>query len=246
MKYKIKIILMIIAVAVLATAVLLSSAFNLKSTKINSSFTENSTYKTEDIVKAAIIQESVSFKDNSIKTETILSRISENIEEEVENIHKEYKAEVLGNATTGMTAAAAAAPAESPANLGDYESAVLYLINTIRTSNGLQALQASQVLTNVARSRCNDMIANSYFSHYTPDGRNIFNIFRENGVSYKNGGENLAQSSPASAGTPEAFANAWMASPTHKANILRPEYTKIGIGITDGGNRRVVATVFTN
>ena len=153
MKYKIKIILMIIAVAVLATAVLLSSAFNLKSTKINSSFTENSTYKTEDIVKAAIIQEFVSFKDDSIKTDTILSRISENIEEEVVNIHKEYKAEVLGNATTGMAVATVAAPAESPANLGDYESAVLYLINTIRTSNGLQALQASQVLTNVARSR---------------------------------------------------------------------------------------------
>ena len=90
------------------------------------------------------------------------------------------------------------------------------------------------------------MIANSYFSHYTPDGQNIFNILRKNGVVYVNAGENLGNSSPPSHGSPEAFANAWMASPTHKANILRSVYSKIGIGVVDGGGRRVVTTVFMN
>ncbi|MBE3114045.1 MAG: hypothetical protein IMZ59_00830 [Actinobacteria bacterium] len=71
-------------------------------------------------------------------------------------------------------------------------------------------------------------------------------MFRENRVSYVNAGENLGQSSPASSGTPEAFANAWMACPTHKANILRSVYSKIGIGVVDGGGRRVVAIVFIN
>ncbi|GAI58257.1 unnamed protein product, partial [marine sediment metagenome] len=41
-------------------------------------------------------------------------------------------------------------------------------------------------------------------------------------------------------------ADAWMASPTHKANILRSVYSKIGIGVVDGGDRRVAAIVFMN
>jgi len=131
-------------------------------------------------------------------------------------------------------------------DLTSLETQILNLINNIRVSNGLGVLQPNQILTDIARSRCSDMINRSYFSHYTPDGKNIFNILKENGVSYVNAGENLGKSTPASSGTPEAFANAWMASPTHKANIVRSVYSKIGIGVVDGGGRRVVATVFTN
>lgn len=246
MMVKLKIILIITLATALIAPIAFSSAFSFKAANIDRSFTESSTYKTEDIGKAVIIKENICIKDNSIDTGTILSRISDNLDKEINSIYKEYKAEVLGNATTSEATKIAAAPVESTTNLNEFEAAVLYLINTIRVSNGLGALEPNQMLTDIARSRCNDMIANSYFSHYTPDGRNIFNIFRENGVSYVNAGENLGQSSPASSGTPEAFANAWMASPTHKANILRSVYSKIGIGIVDGGGRRVVATVFIN
>ena len=246
MMVKLKIILIITLATALIAPIAFSSAFSFKAANIDRSFTESSTYKTEDIGKAVIIKENICIKDNSIDTGTILSRISDNLDKEINSIYKEYKAEVLGNATTSEATKIAAAPVESTTNLNEFEAAVLYLINTIRVSNGLGALEPNQMLTDIARSRCNDMIVNSYFSHYTPDGRNIFNIFRENGVSYVNAGENLGQSSPASSGTPEAFANAWMASPTHKANILRSVYSKIGIGIVDGGGRRVVATVFIN
>lgn len=246
MRVKLKIILIITLVTALIATIAFSSAFSFKAANIDRSFTESSTYKTEDIEKAVIIKENISIKDNSIDTGTILSRISDNLDKEINSIYKEYKAEVLGNATTSEATEIAAAPVESTTNLNEFEAAVLYLINTIRVSNGLGALEPNQMLTDIARSRCNDMIVNSYFSHYTPDGRNIFNIFRENGVSYVNAGENLGQSSPASYGTPEAFADAWMASPTHKANILRSVYSKIGIGVVDGEGRRVVATVFIN
>ena len=246
MRVKLKIILIITLATALIATIAFSSAFSFKAANIDRSFTESSTYKTEDIGKAVIIKENICIKDNSIDTGTILSRISDNLDKEINSIYKEYKAEVLGNATTSEATEIAAAPVESTANLSELEAEVLYLINTIRVSNGLGALQPNQMLTDIARSRCNDMIVNSYFSHYTPDGRNIFNIFRENGVSYVNAGENLGQSSPASSGTPEAFANAWMASPTHKANILRSVYSKIGIGVVDGGGRRVVAIVFMN
>jgi len=246
MRVKLKIILIITLVTALVATIAFSSAFSFKAANIDRSFTESSTYKTEDIGKAVIIKENISIKDNSIDTGTILSRISDNLDKEINSIYKEYKAEVLGNATTSEATEIAAAPVESTANLSELEAEVLYLINTIRVSNGLGALEPNQMLTDIARSRCNDMIVNSYFSHYTPDGRNIFNILRENGVSYVNAGENLGQSTPASNGTPEAFTDAWMASPTHKANILRSVYSKIGIGVVDGGDRRVVAIVFMN
>ena len=246
MRVKLKIILIITLATALIATIGFSSAFSFKAANIDRSFTESSTYKTEDVGKAVIIKENICIKDNSIDTGTILSRISDNLDKEINSIYKEYKAEVLGNAITSEATEIAAAPVESTANLNEFEAAVLYLINTIRVSNGLGALEPNQMLTDIARSRCNDMIVNSYFSHYTPDGRNIFNILRENGVSHVNAGENLGQSSPASSGTPEAFADAWMASPTHKANILRSVYSKIGIGIVDGGGRRVVATVFIN
>ena len=245
MRNGIKKILFITLITALLASVILFCAFAYKTTNINSSFTEVSKYKAEDIGKAGIVQENVSVKDNVADTTTILSKISDNLDNEINTIHTEYKAEVLGSAAISQTTEAAA-PVESAANLSDYEAAVLYLINTIRVSNGLGALQSDQMLTDIARSRCSDMISNSYFSHYTPDGRNIFNILGENGISYVNAGENLGQSAPASNGTPNAFANAWMQSPTHKANILRSVYSRIGIGVVDGGDRRVVATVFMN
>jgi uncharacterized protein YkwD len=246
MKKKLKIIITSILIIALAVTLSIISGFSYEAAKIDSSFTESSTFKTESIEKAAFIQKDVSVKDQNINAATILSKISDNITQETNSINKEYKAEVLGNTKTGEATITAAAAAESAVNLSELEETVLYLINTIRVSNGLGALQANQVLTNIARLRCNDMIANSYFSHYTPDGQNIFNILQKNDVAYINAGENLGNSSPPSHGTPEAFADAWMASPSHKANVLRSVYTKIGIGVVDGGGRRVVTTVFTN
>ncbi len=236
----------LITALVLVAVFTVTSGFSFKTAKIDSSFAENSTYRIENTGKATVIQNDVSIKASDTDTDIILTKIRDNLEKETNSINEEYKAEVLGNTTTSEAIVVTAAPVESTVNLNDLEAAILNVINTIRVSNGLGALQANQELTDIARYRCSDMVTNSYFSHYTPDGRNIFNILRENGVPYVNGGENLGQSKPASNGSPEAFANAWMASPAHKANILRSVYSKIGIGVVDGGGRRVVATVFTN
>jgi len=140
----------------------------------------------------------------------------------------------------------ASAPQTGSANLNGYEQQILNQINAIRQANGLNALAPNQALTDIARQRSGDMLSRGYFSHYTPEGTNIFNYLKANGIGYRNAGENLAQSQPASAGSPEVFANAWMNSPTHAANILRTQYGSIGIGIAENGGRRVVTTVFTN
>ncbi|MHB1376669.1 MAG: CAP domain-containing protein [Candidatus Humimicrobiaceae bacterium] len=130
--------------------------------------------------------------------------------------------------------------------LSDYENQVAALINNFREANGLNALAADESLTNVAMTRSRDLLDRNYFSHYTPEGTNVFNLMRDMGIEFRYAGENLAQSAPASVGTPEGFLNAWVNSPSHRDNILRSQYTKIGVAMVEIDSRRVVATVFTN
>jgi uncharacterized protein YkwD len=126
------------------------------------------------------------------------------------------------------------------------ESQMIHLINSIRSSRGLQLLNPNPVLNSIARSRSQDMLSRNYFSHYTPEGKNIFNILVENGIMYALGAENLSQASPPSWGSPEAVINTWMNSGPHRANMLNPHYGQLGLGVVDSGNRRVVTLIFIN
>ena len=152
---------------------------------------------------------------------------------------------VLGVAQTSISTSNAEVTLNAK-EMNDYENAVAAMINNVRVDNGLNAIAADGLLNEVATIRSQDLINRNYFSHYTPEGTNVFDVMRASGVSYRYAGENLAQSAPASVGTPEGFLNAWMNSPTHMANILRAQYTKIGVSMVEVDSRRVVTTVFTN
>jgi uncharacterized protein YkwD len=132
------------------------------------------------------------------------------------------------------------------AELNAYENAVAALINEYRVASGLNAIAYEPTLTYVAKLRSQDLMDRNYFSHYTPEGTTVFNLFRANGIKYKIGGENLGQARPAGIGSPEAFLNAWQNSSAHNANMLRNGYNYIGVGMVDNGDRIVVTTVFTN
>ena len=152
---------------------------------------------------------------------------------------------VLGVAQTSISTSNAEVTLNAK-EMNDYENAVAAMINNVRVDNGLNAIAADGLLNEVATIRSQDLINRNYFSHYTPEGTNVFDVMRASGVSYRYAGENLAQSAPASAGTVDGFLNAWMNSPTHMANILRAQYTKIGVSMVEVDSRRVVTTVFTN
>jgi len=128
----------------------------------------------------------------------------------------------------------------------DYEHQVAALINNYRVSNGLEPLAFDSTLIDVAKQRSSDMLDRNYFSHYTPEGTNVFNVLKGAGYSYRYAGENLAQCQPASIGSADAFLNAWINSASHNQNMLRAQYTKIGVGMVENGSRRVVTTVFSN
>ena len=153
--------------------------------------------------------------------------------------------DVLGAAVTSDTNLTSEALPKAAA-MNDYENQIAAMINNVRVENGLKQIAADGLLNEVAGIRSQDLINRNYFSHYTPEGTNVFDVMRSSGVSFRYAGENLAQSAPASAGTVEGFLNAWMNSPTHRDNILRAQYTKIGVSMAEIDSRRVVTTVFTN
>ena len=114
----------------------------------------------------------------------------------------------------------------------NYENKVIRLVNEIRVKNGLKALTADWQLSRVARYKSQDMKDNNYFSHTSPVYGTPFNMIKNFGISYKSAAENIAKGQR----TPKAVVDAWMNSSGHRANILNPSYTKIGVGYVSGGN----------
>ena len=70
-----------------------------------------------------------------------------------------------------------------------------------------------------------DMVQNDYFAHVSPQGVSPWYFIRRSGYVYQSAGENLAMNF----GTSAQIETAWMASPEHRANILDPSFTQVGI-----------------
>lgn len=118
----------------------------------------------------------------------------------------------------------------APPSRSDLETLMLSWVNGERIKRGLNTLKADPELTAVARKHSVDMFQRGYFSHVAPDGKGPFDRMRNDGVRFTNAGENIAL-----APTLDIAHSGLMHSPGHRANILRPEFGRLGIGIVDGG-----------
>jgi len=119
----------------------------------------------------------------------------------------------------------------------DLEQQMLEMINHERTSRGIKPLVLDPELTPVARAHSADMFARGYFSHYTPEGEDPFGRMKDAGIKYRTAGENLAL-----APTLEIAHTGLMNSPGHRANILNPNFGRVGIGILSGGRRGIMVS----
>lgn len=122
-------------------------------------------------------------------------------------------------------------------NQAQVDAAILCLVNGERADNGLPALTENSQLDQAATGMANQMVAEHFFDHVTPEGKNVVDRVEPTGYIPNSGdwvvGENLAWGSGALA-TPQAIVNGWMNSPGHKANILAPDYKDIGLAISFG------------
>lgn len=107
---------------------------------------------------------------------------------------------------------------------------VVDLTNTERTDLSLPKLTRNPVLDAAATLKAQDMAKNSYFSHDSPTGVTPWHWFKEAGYTFAHAGENLAVYFTDSG----EVVDAWMNSPTHRANIVGSQYREIGVGIARG------------
>ncbi|QCX33437.1 SafA/ExsA family spore coat assembly protein [Caloramator sp. E03] len=112
------------------------------------------------------------------------------------------------------------------------EDEVIRLVNVERAKAGLQALSKNWQLCRVARYKSQDMIDKKYFSHTSPTYGSPFTMMQNFGIRFSSAGENIAYGQR----TPQEVMNAWMNSSGHRANILSPSYTQIGVGLAKDAN----------
>jgi uncharacterized YkwD family protein len=124
------------------------------------------------------------------------------------------------------------AQAPSNSSVSAYEKQVVDLTNAERQKAGLKPLQLDEKLSNVARTKSQDMKDKGYFDHNSPTYGSPFDMMKQFGITYKTAGENIAMGQK----TPEEVVNAWMNSEGHRENIMNPNFTHIGVGYVKDGN----------
>ena len=137
------------------------------------------------------------------------------IDEDTGNIYIDDEAIALAGEATSSEAALAAA------------TAAYNLVNQQRAAAGLSTLAWSEPLTSAALVRAQELV--SLFSHNRPNGSAWYTV--NSSIQF---GENLAKLYY----TADSVVDAWMASPTHAANIMDGGFKSVGIAVyqADNGN----------
>jgi len=117
--------------------------------------------------------------------------------------------------------------------------AIIELTNQKRNDNGVPPLVYSAQLSEAARLKGEHMLALDYWAHVAPDGTEPWKFFNDVGYKYRYAGENLARDFS----NPTDAINAWMASPTHRDNMLSTKYKEIGVAVVEGDLGGVETTI---
>lgn len=108
--------------------------------------------------------------------------------------------------------------------------ALLAGTNSKRAEAGLSSLTLNSPLSQAAAAKAADMFANNYWAHNSPIGKSPWDFIIGAGYRYTLAGENLAKNFQTSGGVVDA----WMESPTHKANIVKAGYKEVGFAVVNG------------
>lgn len=108
---------------------------------------------------------------------------------------------------------------------------IFLLTNIERLRAGKQPLSLNKKLSLIAEKKTKDMIAQQYFAHISPNGKNINDLANEEGYEYSLVGENLAMGDFT---TEQDIVDGWMNSKGHRENILKTNYTEIGVSVILG------------
>jgi len=107
---------------------------------------------------------------------------------------------------------------------------VVELTNKERLNTGVTTLKLNSELNQAALAKATDMLEHNYWAHISPTGTEPWYFVTQSGYKYQHAGENLARDFS----NPTDVVKAWMASPTHRQNLLDGRYRDIGIAVMDG------------
>jgi uncharacterized protein YkwD len=123
------------------------------------------------------------------------------------------------------------------ADLAAVRAAIVCLHGKIRAQRGLPLLTENARLRRAAVGHSASMVSQRYFDHNGPSGTSLLDRAIDARYVRRDGdwslGENIAWGT-GSAATPASIMRSWMASPGHRANILRRSYREVGVGIVTG------------
>jgi hypothetical protein len=107
---------------------------------------------------------------------------------------------------------------------------IIVQTNESRAQSGLSELKENKKLDLAALDKAQDMLKNGYFAHFSPNNKSPWDFIIVSGYNYNYAGENLA------IGYIDRveLMQAWLNSPTHKANILNKDFTEIGVAVLKG------------
>jgi uncharacterized protein YkwD len=131
---------------------------------------------------------------------------------------------LLKHVLSALAAIMLVLPPAASAGLSHAESAVLQEMNRVRAQHGLASLRYQPQLQRAARAHTHEMIATNVFSHGAFAGR-----MRQFGIVAAIAGENIAWGT-GSEGSARSIVAAWLASPEHRENLLRPSFRRAGVG----------------
>lgn len=118
-----------------------------------------------------------------------------------------------------------------------FEREVLDLANTVRVREGKKPFEWNDQIADTARKHSADMMKRGFFSHDNPDGQSPFDRMKQDSITYKTAGENIAAGQ-----TSAIFAHEnWMNSSGHRKNILS-DFELLGVGVSFGGPYQVYYT----
>ncbi|MHB8652146.1 MAG: CAP domain-containing protein [Minisyncoccota bacterium] len=103
--------------------------------------------------------------------------------------------------------------------------------NYERVLQGAGALAENAKLDTASEVKLRDMFAHQYFAHVSPAGVGPADVVTNAGYAYLLTGENLALGNFEG---DRGVITAWMNSPGHRANILKPGYREIGVAVGEG------------
>jgi hypothetical protein len=118
----------------------------------------------------------------------------------------------------------------TPDAIRENDVKIIELTNKEREKIDLERLTENSWLDQAAYGKAQDMLARQYFAHQSDEGWELDHWVKGAGYNFSIAGENLAMGFT----TPEKTVQAWVASPTHYANIKEKNFKDIGVATVNG------------